>query len=48
MRIVSFALGQILLPALSAWAETPLRIFGNAVPQNPVIADSAVTLGVKF
>jgi len=37
-----------LLPAVTAWAQTPITIFGNAVPQNPVIADSAVTLGVKF
>jgi|SRR6516162_3994965 len=37
-----------LLPAVTAWAQTPITIFGNAVPQNPVIADSAMTLGVKF
>jgi len=48
MRIVSFAANVILLPAVTAWAQTPITIFGNAVPQNPVNADSAVTLGVKF
>jgi hypothetical protein len=48
MRIVSSAAGLILLSAVTAWAQTPITIFGNAVPQNPVIADSAVTLGIKF
>ena len=32
----------------SAAAQSPLTMFGNVTPQNPVIADSAVTLGVKF
>jgi hypothetical protein len=48
MRLVSSAAGLILLLAVTAWAQTPITIFGDAVPQNPVIPDSAVTLGVKF
>jgi hypothetical protein len=48
MRLVSSAAGLILLLAVTAWAQTPITIFGDAVPQNPVISDSAVTLGVKF
>jgi hypothetical protein len=48
MRSVSLAAGLILVPAVTAWAQTPITIFGNAIPQNPVIPDSAVTLGVKF
>src|SRR5438270_6825800 len=34
----------------AAGAQTPLTIFGNAVPHSPVIGDdtAAVTLGVKF
>lgn len=29
-------------------AQTPITMFGNAIPHNPVNPDSAVTLGVKF
>src|SRR5690349_14540475 len=32
----------------AAAAQSPVTIFGNATPQNPVIADSALTLGIKF
>jgi hypothetical protein len=32
----------------AAAAQSTVTIFGNATPQNPVIADSAVTLGIKF
>lgn len=47
MRIALFASALILL-SISAMAQTPLTIFGNALPHNPVNPDSAVTLGVKF
>src|SRR5215469_8657007 len=29
-------------------AQSTINIFGNVVPANPVVADNAVTLGLKF